>query len=596
MGGWTLPDTLGLAAESRAGITYVQDDGSERSESYAALHARAQAIACHLAANGIGRGDRVALLIPETEGFLPALYGASMTGAVVVPLAPPPHLAQLEASLGAWQRMVAAAEVSAILTSASLRAMLGSLHAACPTVREIRPWEDAVRGGGTFENQARAEDPSLIQFTSGSTSHPKGVVLAHENLGANVEGFTGPAGLDVGEGDVGVSWLPLFHDMGLIGAVMGAVHTRVPLVLMPPLLFLKRPSEWLRAITRHRATLSFAPNFAYELCVRRGAGHTDNGLDLSTWRVAGCGSEPIRPETLEAFAEAFADRGFKAEAFLPSYGLAETTLAATFHRRGESWRVDRVSSRALREEERAVPCVNGQEAAVRLVSCGRPFPGHEVRIADGHDRPLPERSVGEILLRGPSVMRGYYRDARHSAEALRGGWLHTGDLGYLAGGELFVCGRKKDLIIVHGRNYHPQDLEWAASEVDDVRRGNVVAFCTAGPDGEERLVLVAESRGRRDAEAVAAEIRRRVQDASGLHVHDVRVVPKGAIPKTTSGKVQRGRLKARYEAGEPLHAASEPRTLFHHLLSSQWGYTKVAARKLALRFGGGRNGRTGLEA
>ena len=462
-------------------------------------------------------------------------------------------------------------------------------------MQEIWAWDEAAANAGPFENQARPDENGLIQFTSGSTSHPKGVVLHHENLGANVEGITGPDGLDVREGDVGVSWLPLFHDMGLIGIVMGGIHARIPLVLMPSLLFLKRPNEWLRTITRHRATLSFAPNFAYELCVRRGAGHANNGIDLSTWRVAGCGSEPIRPETLELFTQTFADRGFRANAYLPCYGLAESTLAATFHALGTPWRFDTVCSKALREEQRAVPCEAGQENAVRLVSCGRPFPGHQVRIADSHDRPLPERSVGEILLRGPSVMQGYYKDARHSAEALRGGWLHTGDLGYVAEGELYVCGRKKDLIIVHGRNYHPQDLEWVASEVDGVRRGNVVAFCTADPNGGERVVLIAESRGRADAEAVAAEIRRRVQEASGLHLYDVRVLPKGAIPKTTSGKVQRGRLKARYESGQPLHVATEPRTVLRHLISSQWGYTKVAARRLASRFGG-RNGRTGLEA
>ncbi len=595
MSGWTLAKSLALAAESRAGITYMQDDGSERGESYAALFGRAQAIARHLAANGIGRGHRVALLIPEAEGFVPALYGVALSGAAVVPLAPPAHVAQLEASLGAWERMVTTAEVTGILTTASLRSMLGSLHAACPSVQEIWPWEDAVLNEGPFESEARPGEIGLIQFTSGSTSHPKGVVLHHENLGANVRGITGPAGLDIREGDTAVSWLPLFHDMGLIGVVMGSIDARIPVVLMPSLLFLKRPNEWLRTITRHRATASFAPNFAYELCVRRGAGKSNNGLDLSSWRVAGCGSEPIRPETLELFARTYGDRGFRATAFVPSYGLAETSLAATFHQLGEPWRADTVCSKALREEQRAVPCEPGKEDAVRLVSCGRPFPGHEVRIADSHDRPLPERSVGEILLRGPSVMQGYYKDARRSAEALRGGWLHTGDLGYVAGGELFVCGRKKDLIIVHGRNYHPQDLEWVASEVEGVRRGNVVAFCTADPEGGERVVLIAESRGRTNAEAVAAEIRRRVQEASGLHLYDVRVLPKGAIPKTTSGKVQRAKLKARYESGAPLHVPAEPRTAFRHLISSQWGYTKVAARRLASRFGG-RNGRTGLEA
>jgi fatty-acyl-CoA synthase len=417
--------------------------------------------------------------------------------------------------------------------------------------------------------------------------------LKHSNLGANVDSIVGPHGLNVHDGDVGVSWLPLFHDMGLIGVVMGSVHGGLPLVLMPPLLFLKRPSEWLRAIVKHRGTLSFAPNFAYELCVRRGLRGSNGKLDLSSWRVAGCGAEPIRAETLETFAEAFADSGFRASSFLPCYGLAEATLAATFH--VGPLRVDTVRADELREGGRAVPCEAGSKDAVRFVSCGRPFPGHEVRIADEYGRPLPERSVGEIVLRGPSIMQGYYRDQQHSSQALRNGFLHTGDLGYVANGDLFVCGRKKDLIIVHGRNYHPQDLEWAAAEADGVRRGSVVAFGTADPNGGERVVVVAESRGKSDQESLAAEIRRKVQEASGLHIHEVRVLPRGAIPKTTSGKLQRARLKARYEAGQPLHVPAEPRTLFRHLLSSQWGYAKVAARKLTSRLGG-RSGSQGAEA
>jgi fatty-acyl-CoA synthase len=371
--------------------------------------------------------------------------------------------------------------------------------------------------------------------------------------------------------------------MGLIGIVLSTVDQRRPSVLLPTLLFLKRPAEWLRAITRHRGTVSFAPNFAYDLCLRRASRGAIEGLDLSSWRVAGCGAEPIHPATLDAFSRAFAPAGFRPDAFLPCYGLAEHTLAATFHRAGEPWRVDHVQADALRNHRRATACTPDDPAASRFVSCGRPFPGHELRIVGGDDRVLPERHVGEIQLRGPSVMAGYERDPAQTRQVLRNGWLRTGDLGYVAGGDLFPCGRTKDLIIVHGRNYYPQDLEWAASEVEDVRRGSVAAFGVSAPEGDEQVVVVAETRGRTADAEVAASIRKRVQETTGLHLHDVVIVGRGSIPKTTSGKIQRSRVKARYAGGQ-LHAERRPNGgLLRHLISSRWGYARAALRRWAGR-------------
>jgi fatty-acyl-CoA synthase len=481
--------------------------------------------------------------------------------------------------------MARIAAVPVIVTTCRLRAGLGTLQAAVPTVGAVVCWDDLGGDPGDVRADVRPQHEALVQFTSGSTSQPKGVVLAHASLGANVEAITGPAGLHVSVQDVSVSWLPLFHDMGLIGIVIGSVNARVPLVLLPPLLFLKRPGEWLRAIARHRGTMSFAPNFAYDLCVRRAPPHAAESLDLTSWRIAGCGAEPIRSATLETFAATFAAAGFRRTSFLPSYGLAEHTLAAKFHRRGEEWRTDYVRADALSLDGEAIPCAPGDPSASALVSCGRPFPGHEIRVSGEDDRPLRERHVGEIQLRGPSVMTRYHREPSLSEDALRDGWLRTGDLGYLADGDLFVCGRRKELIIIHGRNYYPQDLEWAAGAVAGVRRGSVVAFGLHPVDGPERVVIVAECRGRVDADRVRASIVRAVQESCGLTVHDVVVVPRGSLPKTTSGKLQRARVKARYESGGLLSQGSRPRGLVRHLLLSRWGYAKAALRRAALRLG-----------
>jgi len=590
---WTLPGILESAARTGNGVWYVLEDGRETFESYEALLARASALASNLAGLGLPRGGRVGLIVPESEGFVATLFGVSMAGLTVVPMAPPIQIGQIDASLENWRRIARVAQLSAVVTSARIRPILGSLQASSPEMRAVLTWEDLCKGRGAAFEPASAGDVALIQFTSGSTSRPKGVIVTHENLGANVSAMTGADGLDLHGGDIGVGWLPLFHDMGLIGVVMGCTHAGVSMVLIPPLYFLKRPVSWLRAMSHHRASLSFAPNFGYDLCVKRVTPVEEADLDLSSWRVAGCGAEPVRAESLSQFAARFAPVGFKESAFLPCYGLAEHTLAVSFHSVGDFWRADRVRAVALREQQVAIPCPPDEPGSVSIVSCGRPFPGHAIRIADHSGHPLPERKVGEILLTGPSVMQGYYHEPDLTRAALRGGWLHTGDLGYLANGELYVCGRLKDLIIVHGRNYYPQDLEWVAGDVAGVRKGSVAAFGVEGADGVEQVVLVVESKGAVEDAVLAAEIRHRIQETTGLHVHDVVIVPRGSVPKTTSGKVQRARAKALYLSGEVAQDRRPSKTLVQHLLSSRWGYAKVAARRFATAMRGGANGRAG---
>jgi fatty-acyl-CoA synthase len=318
-------------------------------------------------------------------------------------------------------------------------------------------------------------------------------------------------------------------------------------VLLTPQAFVKRPVDWLRAITRHRGSISFAPNFAYDLCVRRVKDLS--GLDLSSWRVAGCGAEPIHPPTLAAFAEKFAEVGFRETSFMTCYGLAEHVLGATFPPRGRLPRTERVAADDLTERRVAVP-YDGPRPAVSLVSCGFALPGHQIQIVGEDGHPLPDNHVGEILLAGPSVMLGYYRQAALTDQSVRDGWLHTGDLGYLSDGELFVCGRAKDVIIVHGRKYHPQDLEWAVDGVPGVRRGRVVAFGATEHGRADRVVIVAEPSGTVPADALADTIRREISNLFGLYVDEVALVPSGTVGRTTSGKVQRSATKARFERGE----------------------------------------------
>jgi fatty-acyl-CoA synthase len=418
-----------------------------------------------------------------------------------------------------------------VVTSRALVRELDALRSTCPALSMVLACEDLDAPADALHEGPRLDDVAFVQFTSGSTSAPKGVVVTHRNLSANVNAVNGPSGLATTDTDVGVSWLPLHHDMGLVGMAIAPLYAMRPVVLMPPHLFVKRPVEWLRAISRYRATVSFAPNFAYDLCVRRVKDRDLDGMDLSSWRVAGCGAEPIHHATLEAFAAKFSAVGFRDTSFLPSYGLAEHVLAATFAPRGRAPRVEQLSNHTL-------------------VSCGSPFPDHAIRIVDDNGCALPDRQIGEIVLSGPSVMQGYYRQDALTAGTIHDGWLHTGDLGYLAGGELFVCGRASDIIIAHGRKYHPQDLEWAVSDLPGVRHGRVVAFGSAVPGRADRMVMVVEPSGTSTPDGLIASIRRRISETFGVYVDDVVLVPSGTVGRTTSGKVRRAATRAQYERGE----------------------------------------------
>ncbi len=522
------------------GFRFVSARGEETFEPYEAMEAEALRRAAHLHALGLRPGDRVALALGDPRQFVLTFLALSVGGMVPVPVFHRAGFRGAERFLGVLEGILKAGGARAIVAPAAMGEVLAPLRERVPSLRWLIDPEQAFEGSTPRWEPPTVtpEDLCFLQFTSGSTSQPKGVMVRHRNLVANATAFLGPHGADRRDEDVGVSWLPLYHDMGLIGFVLGTLVCDIPVVLLPTESFARRPLLWLETISRYRGSITFAPNFAYELAAKRARPRDLERLDLSSVRVAGCGAEPIRAASLRRFADVFAPAGFPREALLPAYGLAESTLAVTFHPLGDPMVVDRVQGPALGRGE-ALVADEGYEGPVsELVGCGRPFPDHEVRIVNEAGEPLPERRVGEITVHGPSVTDGYFERPDATAEVFRDGWLHTGDLGYFADGHLFVCGRIKDLVVVRGVNLHPQDIEWVAAEVEGVRRGNVAAFSVLD-GGEEQLVVVAEGR-RSDAARLREEIARHLQEELGITPHRVEIAPVGALPHTSSGKIQRG--------------------------------------------------------
>jgi len=545
----TVAQALDDAAAGLGGFTFVRENGRELTMPFKVLRDSALAVGGALRARGLDRGDLVALLIPEADGFLTAFLGVSLAGFVPIPLAHPVDIGQRGTDVDKIASFLRVAGARAIVTSSRLLPSLGPLHSVAPTVELVAAWSELTGPALGASEPADPDAPAMLQFTSGSTSQPRGVVLTHANLSANIDAISGPQGLGLDYADMAVSWLPLFHDMGLIGMALCALYIGCRGVFMSPAEFLKRPVSWLRAITRYSGTIAFAPNFAYEMCVRRVKDAELDGLDLSSWRVAGCGAEPIQAATLEAFGAKFARTGFRPASLVAAYGLAEHTLAVTLAPRDRGLRVDAVRSRELVANRRAVPCSPDSPDASRLVGCGRPFADHALRVVDDEGQPVGERIVGEILVSGPSVTRGYVNGPGATDAVAREGWLATGDLGYLADGELFVCGRRKEMIIVGGRNYFPQDIERVVNGVPGVRAGGVAAFAATAPGHPDRAVVVLETRGPMIADVLKAEVRRRVLQATGLAVDEIVLAPNGTIDRTTSGKLRRTELRERYAAG-----------------------------------------------
>lgn len=588
---WTAARVVEAAAALAPdeGLRFISEDGdSEALCPYGALVAETARVGGALQAAGLARGERVALVLPDNREFAVAFLGAVRAGLVPVPIYPPPGLRNLDTWLDRTLHIADRAGARLLVTDAQVKPLLGTVLARASGLGRVATLASLQRLGGAEAFRpadVRPEDTCFLQFTSGSTAAPKGVVVSHANLAANIAAFMG-AGLGVGGEDSALSWLPLYHDMGLIGFVFGPMSVARTVTFMPPLLFLKRPARWLQEISRRRATISFGPSFAYALAVKRIKDREVEGLDLSCWRAAGCGAEPIRAPDLRAFAARFAGIGFDPSALLACYGMAEATLAVSFDQAGRGLRTEHVDADAL-SSGRAVAVEADAGEVVEVVNCGRTFDGHAVAAFSPDDlesgQPLPDRAVGELRVRGPSVTTGYFDAPEQTAAAFAGGWLRTGDLGYLVADELFVCGRSKELIIVNGRNYYPQDLEQAAGAVAGVRKGNVIAFGVTPVDAPEAIVIAFET-AVSDPEARAAlpaAVQREVLTRTGLRVHEAVALAPGGLPKTSSGKLERRQTRALYERGEL--AGAKPRAGRWHvareLARSQLGYLRAAVRR-----------------
>ena len=562
----------------RPSVYMREDDGSEVTLTYGRIWRDGAAVAGALRDLGIAPGDTVALMLPTGADFLAAFQGILIAGAVPVPIYPPVRLDRLEEYAQRQSAILKDASVRALLTIPRAMPVASLFKAAVKSLsRVVTVAELRERGASWGEPGGRARDPAFIQYTSGSTGSPKGVLLTHANLLANIEAIG--RGIDVRPTDVGASWLPLYHDMGLIGSWLFCQTKGLPVAIQSPLSFLSRPERWLWAIHERRATLSAAPNFAYELCVRRIEDKAIEGLDLSSWRCALNGAEPVSPDTLDRFAARFAPYGFRREALLPVYGLAENAVAVAFPPVGRGPRVDRIARAPFEAEGRAHPAPAGDPTALRFVSVGRALPEHEVKIVDDLGRETAERTIGRLAFRGPSMTSGYYQKPEATAAmTLADGFLDSGDLAYVADGEIYITGRKKDLIIKGGRNLVPQEIEEAAASVRGIRRGCVVAFGLPHPEtGTERLVVVAETRTRDEGarDRLVRDVTEAVAAAVEAPPDVVVLVPPGAVPKTSSGKVRRAETRQLYANGALGRQPGTP--LITRLRLAAWAVGHLAA-------------------
>jgi acyl carrier protein len=558
----------------RVHVTLLVDDERSETLTYGELRRRALRAAAALRAQGLAAGATCALMLPTSLEFFVAFYGALYAGGVPVPLYPPARPSALEDHLKRQAGILGNCEAPLLVTVPQAKPLAHLLKPLAPTLRQVLTPADLDAEPLAAPVERGGDDLALLQYTSGSTGNPKGVMLTHAQLLANLRAM-GRA-VSAGPRDVFVSWLPLYHDMGLIGAWMGSLYYGMHLVLMSPLAFLARPSRWLRAVAAHRATISAAPNFAYEICASRLDERELEGLDLSGWKWAFNGAEAVSAETLARFARRLAPYGFDPRAITPVYGLAECGLDLAFPPPRRGVRVDCIDREALMFTGRAVPVKNADPHAAAIVACGAPLPGYEIRIVDAAGRVLPERQQGRVQFRGPSATAGYYRNPEATAQLLDGDWRNTGDLGYLADGELFVTGRDKDLIIRAGHNLHPFELEAAVGELPGIRKGCVAVFGVADPQAAtERVVVVAETR-ETDPQR-QQELRARIQALAAELIDgpadEVVLAPPGSVLKTSSGKLRRAATRDAYVAGR-LGAGAR---------AVWWQLARLAARGAAAR-------------
>lgn len=586
----TLIDMLDWHTQAHPNQSAIQIQGSneqiEAAFTYAELQQGAQAVAAGLRQRGLQPRQTAAIMLPTGSDYFLSFFGILLAGGVPVPIYPPARPTQIEEHLRRHVRLLGNAQTMILVTVPEAKIVARLLQTQLQDLRHVVTVAELQQSQGTWNAPpVGSDDLAFLQYTSGSTGDPKGVMLSHANLLANVRAMG--RHIAVSPNDLFVSWLPLYHDMGLIGACLGSLYHGCPLIVMSPLTFLARPVHWLRAIHRHRATLSAAPNFAYELCARTIEEHDIAGLDLSSWRMACNGAEPVNPITLERFIARFGYYGFRPEAMAPVYGLAECSVGLALQPPGRGPVIDRVRRDALLTDGRAEMASADDPSALQFPACGQPLAGHQIRIVDERGRELPERCEGQLEFKGPSATTGYYRNPEATRKLFPhgDGWLDSGDRAYMAGGDVYLTGRVKDLIIRGGRNLYPYELEQAVGDLNGIRKGCVAAFASNDPQiGSERLIVVAETRVTQADEL--AKLRQKIQGISvevlGIPPDDIALVRPHTVLKTSSGKIRRSGVRELYERNALNHGS---RALWLQLtrmvISSGW----VQARRCADRVG-----------
>ena len=554
----TFGEALDYAAMGKRGLNFHDPRGNLiRPYPYSELRDDAQAAARRLIAQGVQPGDRIALVAETGAEFAALFCGVIYAGAWPVPLPLPTSFGGKDNYIDQIAVQMASAEPAMLLFPEELAGM--AMAAAARQGCAGMSWEDFadLPAPDAQLPQASPDDVCFLQYSSGSTRFPHGVVITHKALLSNLAAHS--HGMRVQESDRCVSWLPWYHDMGLVGCFLSLVANQISADYLKTEDFARRPLAWLDMISRNPGTsCSYSPTFGYDICARRVSSQTNvaERFDLSRWRLAGNGADMIRPDVMQNFVDRFAAAGFKASAFLPSYGLAESTLAVTLMPPGDGIRVELV------EEERLSGCPRDLSRPARyraIVNCGKPVLGMEVEIRGETGDAVPDHHIGKVWCRGSSLMHSYYRDPEATAECLVDGWLDTGDMGYLVDGHLFIVGRAKDMIIINGKNHWPQDIEWAVEQLPGFHQGDIAAFAVETENGEEVPAVLVHCRVSDPVERrrLHDEIREKVRSITGMNCV-VELVPPRTLPRTSSGKLSRAKAKTLYLSGEiePLKLAA----------------------------------------
>ncbi len=550
----TLIDILNWHVSShpnRPHIRFYTDEGDGEVITYLQLKNAALRVAGGLQQRGLQPAEPVVLMLPSSPDYFYSFFGILLAGGIPVPIYPPVRLSQLEDHMRRHVRILANCLARTFITVPEAKRVAQLLKPQVPNLQHIvSAAELAASTAISTSPVITANDIAFIQYTSGSTGNPKGVVLTHANLLTNIRAM-GHA-VDAGPKDVFVSWLPFYHDMGLIGAWLGSLYFAMLFVVMSPLSFLARPERWLWAIHHYHGTLSAYPNFGYEYCLRRLSDEDLEDIDLSSWRAAFNGAEPVSPETLANFSQRFKTFGFNQKAMMSVYGLAESTVGLTFPPLDRDPVIDSIERNTFMQTGSANPAQDEDEQALRFVSSGAPLASHQVRVVDQAGHELPERQEGRLEFRGPSSTSGYYRDAEKTQNLFDEEWLDTGDLAYISNGELFVTGRIKDIIIRAGRNIYPHELEESVGNIPGIRTGRAAVFGSEDKHSKtERLIVMAETRSKdnKELEKLRTKINTLATDLIGSPPDEVVLAPPGSILKTSSGKIRRAASRELFEKG-----------------------------------------------